>query len=106
MTIHIGGDHCLSRSLDESITSSCNTDFVNTCNSNNLYSDMAVCSELGSELPPPVLPTNTLTYVPNSPHGYGHNGIGAVMSQVPTSPNDPVFFLHRRCHHLLWAALS
>lgn len=30
----------------------------------------------------------------DSPHGYGHNGIGAVMSQVAGSPSDPVFFMH------------
>ncbi|KAH6657073.1 hypothetical protein BKA67DRAFT_488778, partial [Truncatella angustata] len=73
--IHIGGDHCLSRAVDESATSQCNTDFVNSCNSNNLYSDMESCFEYG-------------------PHGYGHNGIGAVMSQVAGSPADPVFFMH------------
>ncbi|KAI0130503.1 hypothetical protein BJ170DRAFT_681950 [Xylariales sp. AK1849] len=75
ITLHVGGDRCLSRAVDEKATSNCNTDFVNSCNSNNAYSDMENCSELG-------------------PHGYGHNGIGAVMSQVPTSPSDPVFFMH------------
>ncbi|KAK9420771.1 hypothetical protein SUNI508_00862 [Seiridium unicorne] len=75
ITLHVGGDHCLSRAVDESATSQCNTDFVNSCNSNNAYSDMESCSEYG-------------------PHGYGHNGVGAVMSQVPGSPSDPVFFMH------------
>lgn len=28
------------------------------------------------------------------PHGYGHNGIGSVMSDVSASPSDPTFFLH------------
>ncbi|KAI1863143.1 uncharacterized protein JN550_009879 [Neoarthrinium moseri] len=75
ITLHVGGDRCLSRAIDESATSNCNTDFVNSCNSNNAYSDMESCSEFG-------------------PHGYGHNGVGAVMSQVPASPSDPVFFMH------------
>jgi tyrosinase len=28
------------------------------------------------------------------PHAYGHNGIGSVMSDVYSSPSDPVFFMH------------
>ncbi len=28
------------------------------------------------------------------PHAYGHNGIGAVMSDVYPSPSDPIFFMH------------
>jgi tyrosinase len=29
-----------------------------------------------------------------SPHAYGHNGIGGVMSDVSASPSDPVFWMH------------
>ena len=32
-----------------------------------------------------------------SPHAYGHNGIGSgggIMSDVASSPGDPVFFMH------------
>ncbi|ETS85044.1 hypothetical protein PFICI_03069 [Pestalotiopsis fici W106-1] len=75
LTLHIGGERCLSRAVDETATTQCSTDFVNSCNSNNKYSDMESCSEFG-------------------PHGYGHNGIGAVMSFVSISPGDPVFFMH------------
>ncbi|KAF7533314.1 hypothetical protein G7054_g7197 [Neopestalotiopsis clavispora] len=75
LTLHIGGERCLSRAVDETATAQCSTDFVNSCNSNNQYSDMESCSEFG-------------------PHGYGHNGIGAVMSFVSISPGDPVFFMH------------
>jgi tyrosinase len=28
------------------------------------------------------------------PHGYGHNGIGAVMAEVSSSVGDPIFFMH------------
>ncbi|KAH6658433.1 hypothetical protein BKA67DRAFT_493726, partial [Truncatella angustata] len=68
-------DHCLSRAVDESLTSQCNEDFVNTCNSRTNYPDMENCAELG-------------------PHAYGHNGIGSVMADVSASPEDPTFFLH------------
>ncbi|KAK8074232.1 hypothetical protein PG994_005131 [Apiospora phragmitis] len=71
----VGGTQCLARGVDESATSNCNQDFINTCNSHPTFSDMAGCAELG-------------------PHAYGHNGVGAVMAGVPTSPNDPTFFLH------------
>lgn len=79
-TLHIGPgsgnvNHCLARSVDESLTAQCNSGFVNTCNSRTSYADMASCAEGG-------------------PHAYGHNGIGAVMSDVYASPSDPVFFLH------------
>ncbi|KAK8070492.1 Di-copper centre-containing protein [Apiospora hydei] len=71
----VGGTQCLARGVDESSTSNCNQNFINVCNSYPKFSDMANCAELG-------------------PHAYGHNGIGAVMMGVPTSPNDPSFFLH------------
>lgn len=47
LTIHIGGERCLSRAVDETATAQCSTDFVNSCNSNNQYSDMEHCSEFG-----------------------------------------------------------
>ncbi|KAK1764369.1 putative tyrosinase protein [Phialemonium atrogriseum] len=80
ITLHIGPggsftNHCLSRAVDESLTAQCNWDFVKSCNSHNTYSDMESCAEMG-------------------PHAYGHNGIGAVMSDVASSPGDPAFFLH------------
>jgi tyrosinase len=31
---------------------------------------------------------------PLRPHGYGHNGIGAVMAEVSSSVGDPIFFMH------------
>lgn len=67
--------HCLSRSVDESLTGECNSGFVNMCNSRGTYADMESCSEGG-------------------PHAYGHNGIGAVMSDVSASPSDPIFWMH------------
>ncbi|KAK7973368.1 hypothetical protein PG988_007502 [Apiospora saccharicola] len=73
--LSVGGTQCLARGVDESATANCNQDFINTCNSHPKFSDMAGCAELG-------------------PHAYGHNGVGGVMAGVPTSPNDPSFFLH------------
>ncbi|KAK6068385.1 hypothetical protein SCUP234_11186 [Seiridium cupressi] len=68
-------DHCLSRAVNETLTAQCNADFVNTCNSRTAYPDMENCAELG-------------------PHAFGHNGVGSVMADVSSSPEDPVFFLH------------
>ncbi|EON97069.1 putative tyrosinase protein [Phaeoacremonium minimum UCRPA7] len=80
LTLHIGPggaftDHCLSRALDESLTAQSNSDFVSNCNSHSNYSEMESCAEMG-------------------PHAYTHNGIGAVMADVASSPGDPIFFMH------------
>ncbi|KAI8631784.1 Di-copper centre-containing protein [Xylariaceae sp. FL1651] len=79
-TLHVGPgsanqDHCLSRAVDESQTAQCNSDFTNSCLSRGAYDDFRNCFELG-------------------PHGYGHNGIGAVMAEVSSSVGDPIFFMH------------
>ncbi|KAI1292980.1 hypothetical protein F5Y03DRAFT_14985 [Xylaria venustula] len=78
--LHVGPgtgntDHCLSRAVDESQTAQCNQDFTNNCLSMGSYDDFRDCFELG-------------------PHGYGHNGIGAVMAEVSASVGDPIFFMH------------
>jgi len=75
--------HCLSRAVDESLTAQCNQNFVNYCNSFNNFNDMAACNEQG-------------------PHAYGHNGIGSVMSDVYSSPGDPVFFMHHLFVDRMW----
>lgn len=67
--------HCLSRNNDDSKTINCGNAMVDACNSRSSYADMAACAEGGA-------------------HAWGHNGIGAVMSDVYASPGDPVFFLH------------
>ncbi|KAI1773101.1 Di-copper centre-containing protein [Hypoxylon cercidicola] len=67
--------HCLARAVDESLTGTVSSQFVQDCNSRTSYDDMRGCQELG-------------------PHAYGHNGVGAVMAEVQASPGDPVFFLH------------
>lgn len=67
--------HCLARNNDDSKTANCNQDYVNQCNAWGDFANMASCSEGG-------------------PHAWGHNGIGAVMSDVWASPSDPVFWLH------------
>lgn len=36
-------------------------------------------------------------------HAPGHNRVGGLMSAPPTSPNDPVFFLHHCGVDLVWA---
>ncbi|KAI5863773.1 Di-copper centre-containing protein [Durotheca rogersii] len=80
LTLHVGPgsrftDHCLARAADEGLTGVVTSQFVQDCNSRSTYDAMRSCQELG-------------------PHAYGHNGIGAVMSEVQASPGDPVFFLH------------
>ncbi|KZM21182.1 metal ion binding [Ascochyta rabiei] len=67
--------HCLSRNNDNSKTINTGNPIVDACNSRSDYADMAACTEGGA-------------------HAWGHNGIGAVMSDVYASPSDPVFFLH------------
>lgn len=50
--------HCLSRSVDESLTAQCNVNFVSTCNGRGNYAQMESCSEGGyvdSSPPPPFL---------------------------------------------------
>ena len=52
VTAHIGPGssntaHCISRAGDASLTSQCNSNFVNTCNSRTSYADMESCSEYG-----------------------------------------------------------
>ncbi|KAI0196438.1 Di-copper centre-containing protein [Astrocystis sublimbata] len=79
-TLHVGPgqnneNHCLSRAVDESQTAQCNKDFTNSCLSMKSYEEFRDCFELG-------------------PHGYGHNGIGAVMAEVSASVGDPIFFMH------------
>lgn len=67
--------HCLSRNNDDSRTANTGSAMVDACNQRSSYADMAACAEGGA-------------------HAWGHNGIGAVMSDVYASPGDPVFFLH------------
>ncbi|KAI0514703.1 hypothetical protein F5B22DRAFT_228073 [Xylaria bambusicola] len=79
-TLHVGpgtgnSDHCLSRAVDESQTAQCNNDFTNSCLAMGSYDEFRDCFELG-------------------PHGYGHNGVGAVMAEVSASVGDPIFFMH------------
>ncbi|EKD14960.1 uncharacterized protein L3040_003842 [Drepanopeziza brunnea f. sp. 'multigermtubi'] len=67
--------HCLTRALNEQLTAQVSKAYVDLCNSRATYVEMASCAEGG-------------------PHAYGHNGIGAVMSDVAAAPNDPIFFMH------------
>lgn len=71
--------HCLSRGINEQLSAVVTNSFVNQCNSYSNFLDMEQCSYLG-------------------PHGYTHDAIGGVMSDVATSPGDPMFFLH---HHFI-----
>lgn len=79
-TLHVGPgnnnvNHCLSRAVDETQTAQCNKDFTNSCLAMTTFDEFRDCFELG-------------------PHGYGHNGIGAVMAEVSASVGDPIFFMH------------
>lgn len=48
---------------------------MNACNSYNDYAKMENCQLYG-------------------PHAYTHDGLGGVMSDVTSSPGDPLFYLH------------
>ncbi|KAK7964050.1 Di-copper centre-containing protein [Apiospora saccharicola] len=79
-TLHIGPGtdsqpHCLSRAVDEKMTSEVNKDYENICLSRTNFVDFARCWEQG-------------------PHGIGHNSVGSVMADVRSSPGDPVFWIH------------
>jgi tyrosinase len=67
--------HCLARNNDDSKTANTNSGVVDECNNLSSYSSMARCAEIGA-------------------HGWGHNGIGAVMEDPWASPADPIFWLH------------
>ncbi|USP81664.1 hypothetical protein yc1106_08938 [Curvularia clavata] len=67
--------HCLARNGDGSLTANCNQEYVDLCGRYSDYSGLRGCIELGY-------------------HAYGHNGVGAVMSDVQTSVGDAFFWLH------------
>lgn len=71
----VNNPHCLSRALDESTTAKCGSSYVDNCRNAQNYDAYRQCVEF--------------TY-----HAYGHNGVGSVMSNVATSPEDPFFFSH------------
>jgi tyrosinase len=80
LTLNVGpgtgnGPHCLARNGRADWTANTNAQVVQGCNNINGYADMATCAERGA-------------------HAWGHNGIGAVMMDMYSSPGDPVFFLH------------
>lgn len=67
--MNVGGTMCLSRGVNEGETAQCNTNFVNTCNAQNNYSDMESCSEMGYVghlLSSPHRPTCMLTALPQT----------------------------------------
>lgn len=91
LALHIGPGqnkqtYCLARAGDASSTSLCTEANVEICQRANDYQVFAKCEEEGI-------------------HGYGHRGIGAVMSDFYSSPSDPVFWLHHAMvdrHFRIW----
>ncbi|KAI1328729.1 hypothetical protein F5Y16DRAFT_368554 [Xylariaceae sp. FL0255] len=80
LTCHIGpgtGDtsHCLSRQGNAQDTAQCSTSYLNYCDTMADYKNFEPCLEYG-------------------PHGYGHNGLGGVMEDVYSSPQEPFFWFH------------
>ncbi|TLS31353.1 hypothetical protein PpBr36_02685 [Pyricularia pennisetigena] len=80
MLVHIGPgtafeEHCLSRAVDESLTSEVSQATINQVHRQDNFESFAGLIE-------------------GWPHAYGHNGVGAVMSDVGPAPGDPIFFLH------------
>ncbi|KAF3760963.1 Di-copper centre-containing protein [Cryphonectria parasitica EP155] len=80
LTCHIGPgtnnvQHCLSRALNETDTAQSSTAYVDYCAGFDYFGTFSSCAEMG-------------------PHAWTHNGIGSVMSDVYSSPSDPIFFMH------------
>ncbi|KXJ86055.1 hypothetical protein Micbo1qcDRAFT_126950, partial [Microdochium bolleyi] len=75
--------HCISRAENKTITAFDNQSYFNFCMSRTNFTVFAVCNE-------------------NGPHALGHNGIGSVMSDVYSSPGDPIFFSHHSYVDRFW----
>jgi tyrosinase len=75
--------HCLARAVDENLSKAVTQTFVNNCNAHHNFNEMQKCSYYG-------------------PHAYGHNAVGAVMSDMDTSPGDPLFFMHHQFINHNW----
>ena len=67
--------HCLSRNYDSNAAGYTSQEYVDLCNNQRDYHNMAACAEGG-------------------PHAQGHIGIGGVMNDIYGSPSDPTFHLH------------
>ncbi|KAI6383326.1 hypothetical protein MCOR25_000246 [Pyricularia grisea] len=88
MLVHIGPgtafeEHCLSRAVDESLTREVSQATINQVLRQSNFESFAGLIE-------------------GWPHAYGHNGVGAVMSDVGPAPGDPIFFLHHAFIDRIW----
>lgn len=80
VTMHVGpgggfSDHCLSRAVDETLTKEVSQATIDTVHHQDNFQSFWGLTE-------------------GWPHAYGHNGMGAIMSDVGPSPGDPLFFMH------------
>lgn len=80
VTAHVGPGlanvaRCISRAVNETMTEQASAFYVEYCAAFGDYGTFARCAESG-------------------PHAWAHNGIGADMMNVASSPSDSVFFMH------------
>ncbi|KAL3486996.1 hypothetical protein BJX62DRAFT_246259 [Aspergillus germanicus] len=89
MTLHIGPededtDYCLRRSWDgQKAIANANSTALEICDSYSTYSPWWDC-------------------VSNIPHKGVHTYIGGVMSDIKSSPGDPIFFMHHMYVDRIW----
>ncbi|KAM7183930.1 hypothetical protein V8F20_012429 [Naviculisporaceae sp. PSN 640] len=79
-------DHCISRWISDLPTNGASKSTVDACMAKTTYLDFWECVE-----------------GPTGPHGAGHGGVGADMTNPVSSPGDPVFYMHHAWLDRLWA---
>ncbi|OAG01602.1 Di-copper centre-containing protein [Paraphaeosphaeria sporulosa] len=76
-------DHCIDRKIDECASAQAAAKNVDQCMASGNYSTFWPCLE-------------------NAPHGAGHGGVGGQMTNLYSSPGDPLFYLHHTYLDKLW----
>ncbi|KAM7219489.1 hypothetical protein V8F06_005044 [Rhypophila decipiens] len=79
-------DHCIGRWISDMATLGASQATVNTCLAKTNYLDFWACVESST-----------------GPHGAGHGGVGADMTNPVSSPGDPIFYLHHTWLDRIWA---
>ena len=78
------GDHCIERNVDECVSKGAAQSEVDTCLGKKDFEGVRACLE-------------------GNVHAAGHGGVGGQMTNVFSSPGDPLFYLHHAWLDKLWA---
>ncbi|KAI5843080.1 hypothetical protein DFP73DRAFT_95413 [Morchella snyderi] len=76
-------EHCISRAIDDNVSSYIGQDAINECLSQPDFQRAWPCIE-------------------TNPHTAGHRGVGGVMDNAVSSPGDPLFYLHHTFLDRVW----